>query len=161
MVVRLDQDRNYPEFLIYHFINEDCFDSNPLPGCVRAEPDQPGPGGCPGCQEHRPAVSACTLGSLVTLETGLNTHTPPAPPALMWGYCDRTTEKHNQVSSQHPIRAFFLLVLRGPRCLLSWYINMTEMIVSSGSVIDKILKTPDKFSDQIVKISWITQLLSF
>ena len=31
-MVRLDQDRNYPEFPIYNFINEDCFDSNPQAG---------------------------------------------------------------------------------------------------------------------------------
>ena len=36
---------------------------------------------------------------------------------------------------------------------------MIEMIGSPGSVIDKILKTPDKFFDQIVDISWISQLL--
>ena len=78
MVVRLDQDRNYPEFPISHFINEDCFDSNPLAACVRASG---GPGADPGCQEHRPVSAACTPGSLVTLETGAQTlhhYTTPA-----------------------------------------------------------------------------------
>ena len=69
MVVRLDQDRNYPEFLIYHFINEDCFDSfdsNPLPGCMlyegRATADQVLVVVVVlAVRVHRPAVSACTL----------------------------------------------------------------------------------------------------
>ena len=50
-MVRLDQDRNYPEFPIYNFINEDCFDSNPQAGWLAGG----GPG--PGCPQHRPDQS--------------------------------------------------------------------------------------------------------
>ena len=71
-MVRLDQDRNYPEFPIYHFINENCVDSNPVAGCMRAQPVLVLVLVLSGAL---PALAASTPGSLVRLETGVNTHT--------------------------------------------------------------------------------------
>ena len=88
-MVRLDQDRNYPEFPIYHFINEDCFDSNPQAGWLAgwlagwAGPNQSdlfawaGAGATPPPEFH---PGGCDLNIRVVARPGPGPATPQSTP---------------------------------------------------------------------------------
>ena len=120
MVVRLDQDRNYPEFLIYHFINEDCFDSfdsNPLPGCMRAEPQQTRSwwwwwswlSECTGQQCQRARYTRLSYTGDWGRHTPLHHSTTQLSCDVI--VTERTTEIHNQVSNQLGLSFFWYFVV--------------------------------------------------
>ena len=110
-------------------------------------------------------VSACTPGSLVRRETGLDTHISHHVTSHQWQWQssgvretllqgrDQATSQVSQQQLNTLIELFVLSYCSIYLILIYKYDRNDSQLRFCCSATDRILKTPDKFFDQIVDIS--------